>query len=259
MRARSTAASVWPARTMHAAGARPQRKHVARAARDPPAASPDRSPPAPSPRDRRPRCRCVVAPLGFDRHAERRLEARAVLRHHQRNLELVEPLRRHRQADQAAAVARHEVDRLRRDLLGGDRQVALVLAILVVDDDDHPAGADRRRAASSIARERRRRRPRAFGDGHMSRLQCVTSPRSDAERQPGQFRRADDVLADHVAFEVDPVADLRRAAGSCARSVNGTICTSNRSLAEAGHGQADAVDGDRSLVDDVAARAAAES
>jgi hypothetical protein len=47
---------------------------------------------------------------------------------------------RHRQADQPAAVTRHEVDRLRRDLRGGHRQVALVLAILVVDDHDHPAG-----------------------------------------------------------------------------------------------------------------------
>ena len=31
----------------------------------------------------------------------------------------------------------HEVDRLGRDLLGGDDQVALVLAVLVIDQDDH--------------------------------------------------------------------------------------------------------------------------
>ena len=36
----------------------------------------------------------------------------------------------------------HEVDRVRRDELRGDRQVALVLAVLVVDDDDEAAGAD---------------------------------------------------------------------------------------------------------------------
>ncbi len=75
---------------------------------------------------------------------------------HQRNLELVEPLRRHRQADQAAAIARHEVDRLRRDLLGGDHQIALVLAIRIVDDDDHLAGADRGDGVFD-ARERRAR------------------------------------------------------------------------------------------------------
>ena len=63
---------------------------------------------------------------------------------HQRDLELVEPLAGHRQADQAAAVLGHEVDRLGRHLLGGHRQIAFVLAILVVDDDDHLAAADRR-------------------------------------------------------------------------------------------------------------------
>ena len=147
-----------------------------------------------------------------------------VLRHHQRNLELVEPLRRHRQADQPAAVARHEVDRLRRHLLGRDRQVAFVLAILVVDDDDHPAGADRLDGVLDAGERRAARlRDRALGDldrrlrAFMS--QCVTSPGADAgQRQSGQFRGADDVLADHVAFEVDAVADLRRGRGSCAPS-----------------------------------------
>jgi hypothetical protein len=45
-----------------------------------------------------------------------------------------------RQADQAPPVAGHEVDRLRRDLLGGERKVAFVLPILVVDDDHQPSG-----------------------------------------------------------------------------------------------------------------------
>ena len=58
---------------------------------------------------------------------------------HLRQVELGEPLLGHRHADQAAAVLRHEVDRLGRDLLGRDRQVPFVLAILVVDDDDHLA------------------------------------------------------------------------------------------------------------------------
>ncbi len=143
IRARSTAASVWPARTMHAAGARPQRKHVAGPREIATAWSPDRSPPATVAARSAAEMPVVVRPFGLDRHAERGLEPRRVLRHHQRNLELVEPLRRHRQADQPAAVPRHEVDRFGRDLLGGDRQIALVLAILIVDDDDHLAGANR--------------------------------------------------------------------------------------------------------------------
>ena len=56
--------------------------------------------------------------------------------------ELLDALAGQRQADQAAAVARHEVDRLRRRHLRRDDQVALVLAILVVDQDDHAAVAD---------------------------------------------------------------------------------------------------------------------
>ena len=59
--------------------------------------------------------------------------------HHRRQVELVEPARRERQADEAAAVLGHEVDRLGGDELGGHGQVALVLAVLVVADDDHAA------------------------------------------------------------------------------------------------------------------------
>ena len=54
----------------------------------------------------------------------------------------IEPLFGHRQADQPAAVRGHEIDRLRRDALRGDGQIAFVLAVLVVDDDDHLAVAD---------------------------------------------------------------------------------------------------------------------
>ncbi len=45
------------------------------------------------------------------------------------------------EADQAAAVGGHEVDRLGRGHLGGDHEVALVLAVLVVDEDEHAAVA----------------------------------------------------------------------------------------------------------------------
>ena len=50
--------------------------------------------------------------------------------------ELVAALLGQAEADQPAALRGHEVDRLRGRELGGDRQVALVLAVLVVDDDD---------------------------------------------------------------------------------------------------------------------------
>ena len=78
----------------------------------------------------------------LDRDREGRLERRLVLGRHQVEPELVAALRRQRQADQPAAVGRHEVDRLGRDELRRHREVALVLAVLVVADHDHAAGAD---------------------------------------------------------------------------------------------------------------------
>ncbi len=39
-------------------------------------------------------------------------------------------------------MGRHEVDVLGRDELGGEHEIAFVLAIFVVDEDHHLAGAD---------------------------------------------------------------------------------------------------------------------
>ena len=97
---------------MHAAVARAQRRTRARAAPGPTASFADRSPPAPSRHDRAAEMPVVTSPLRVDRHAERRAERRRVGVHRQRDLELVEPLPGHRQADQPAAVLRHEVDRV---------------------------------------------------------------------------------------------------------------------------------------------------
>ena len=77
----------------------------------------------------------------LDRDRERGLVPRAVLRAHQRQSELFAALPGQRQADQAARVAGHEVDRVRRGELRGDDQVALVLAVLVIDQHEHPAVA----------------------------------------------------------------------------------------------------------------------
>ena len=82
----------------------------------------------------------ALARLDGDR--ERRLEGRLVLGRHQVEAELVAAVGRQRQADQAAPVGGHEVDRLGRGELGRQGQVALVLAVLRVADHDHAAGAD---------------------------------------------------------------------------------------------------------------------
>ncbi len=49
---------------------------------------------------------------------------------------------RQRQADQPAAMRRHEVDGFRRDAFGGHREIAFVLAIFIVDHDQHASGAE---------------------------------------------------------------------------------------------------------------------
>ncbi len=92
--------------------------------------------------------------LGSDRAVKRRALLGGVLVGHGRDAERSESLTRQRHADEAAAVARHEVDGLGRDLLGGHDEVAFVLAVLVVDHDEHAACAnlgdgllDRRRTA----------------------------------------------------------------------------------------------------------------
>ena len=47
--------------------------------------------------------------------------------------------RRHGQADQAAAVAGHEIDRVRGRQLRRDHEIAFVLAVLVVHENEHAA------------------------------------------------------------------------------------------------------------------------
>ena len=77
-----------------------------------------------------------------DRHRERGAERGAVLAHHHGQPELLALVLGERQADEPAPVRGHEVDVLGGDALGGDAEIALVLAILVVHQDDHAAGAD---------------------------------------------------------------------------------------------------------------------
>src|SRR5439155_9418576 len=78
----------------------------------------------------------------LDRDREGGLEAGLVLRGHQVEAELVAALGGQGEADQAAPLLGHEVDRVGGRELRGERQVALVLAVLGVADDDHLAVAD---------------------------------------------------------------------------------------------------------------------
>ncbi len=84
--------------------------------------------------------RHAFARLDADR--ERGAERRLVVVGHRAQRELVGALLGEAEADQPARVRRHEVDRLGRRELRGDRQVAFVLAVGIVDDDDHPPLAD---------------------------------------------------------------------------------------------------------------------
>ncbi len=77
----------------------------------------------------------------LDRDGEGGFVAGAVLGAHQVEAELVDPFLAQREADQAAAMGRHEVDRGRRRHLRGDDEIALILAVLVVDEDEHAAVA----------------------------------------------------------------------------------------------------------------------
>src|SRR5437588_11445461 len=83
-----------------------------------------------------------VAAGSLDRDVEGALEGRLVLRGHQVQAELIAALRRERQADEPARLARHEVDRLGRGELAGHHEVALVLAVLGLADADQSRGAD---------------------------------------------------------------------------------------------------------------------
>ena len=79
---------------------------------------------------------------GLDRHRKRGpVRARVVVRH-LRQTQLVRPRLGDRQANQAARVRDHEVDRFRRHVVGGEDDVALVFAVFVIDQHDHAPGAD---------------------------------------------------------------------------------------------------------------------
>jgi hypothetical protein len=64
-------------------------------------------------------------------------------RHHQRQVEVLDPLGGEGHADQPRGVGEEEGDLLGRDRIGGHDQVAFVLAVLVVHYDDDLTAPDR--------------------------------------------------------------------------------------------------------------------
>ena len=79
---------------------------------------------------------------GVDADREIRALGLSVPGHHRPQTEAAELVLKHRDADDAAAVADHHVDGLRRCLGGGHDQVALVLPILVIGHDHELPLAD---------------------------------------------------------------------------------------------------------------------
>ena len=79
-----------------------------------------------------------------DRHRVRRSLRILVAHDHHRDLEALEVLAEHRDADDPARVVHHEGKRSRVRRVRRHHEVALVLTLIIVDDDDHAAGRDDR-------------------------------------------------------------------------------------------------------------------
>ena len=62
---------------------------------------------------------------------------------HQREVQVLDPLRGEGHADQTRGMGEEEGDLLRGDRVGGHDQIALVLTVLIVDDDDDLPATDR--------------------------------------------------------------------------------------------------------------------
>ena len=62
---------------------------------------------------------------------------RSVIGHLRAQMKFVATFLGQRQTNEAAGMARHEVDGLRRNFLGRANDVAFVLAVFIIDDDNH--------------------------------------------------------------------------------------------------------------------------
>ncbi len=77
----------------------------------------------------------------FDGNGEGSGVAAAVVARHGGQAEALDLCFLEREADEPACVPRHVIDRIRIAKLGGDDEVALVLAVFVIHQDDHAPGA----------------------------------------------------------------------------------------------------------------------
>jgi hypothetical protein len=75
---------------------------------------------------------------GLDRHGEVGAVRGPVHGGHRRKVQLSRPCVGDRHADETAAEACHEIDRVGRHAIGGEHEVPFVFAILLVDEHDHP-------------------------------------------------------------------------------------------------------------------------
>ena len=83
---------------------------------------------------------------------KRRPKPRRVLLRHRPQPQIIGTLLGQGQTDQTPAILRHEVDRLRRNKLCSQSQVALVLAILVIHHDHHPTRLELRNRLCHVSK-----------------------------------------------------------------------------------------------------------
>src|SRR5580692_1112903 len=91
---------------------------------------------------------------GFHADGVRGPHPLGVLARHQRELEAVQHLAWHRDADHAAGVPDHKGQQGRSGLARGEDDVALVLPVGIVDDHDGPPGRDVRDGAGDVVQAR---------------------------------------------------------------------------------------------------------
>ena len=182
---------------------------------------------------------------GLDRDREGGLQRRLVLGRHQVEAEPFAALGGQRQADQPARLLGHEVDRLGGGELRRHHQVALVLAVLAVADDDHAAAAD---LLDRLLDRRERALPR------LGRRVLVSGSPSSGSRSllSGEWcHQPLHVLRHDVALDVQ-LASRRELAEVRPLQGLGDQRDLDPILAQLGDREADAVEGDRALVDRVA-------
>ena len=141
---------------------------------------------------------------------------------------------RQRQISPRACVAMKLIASGRRKL-GGDHEVALVLAVRVVDDDDEPSRAN---ILDRLFDGRERRL--LLGHDHPDRLAL-----RERAKEPL------DVLREHVDLEIDGVARPQRAEGRLVERVRDQR-DGEAGVVERGDRQTGPLDRDRALLDDVA-------